>query len=600
MKTRELHKLIFFLGPLLLSGGPLHGSGRQAPAGYIRRDQVVFRSTGALEEDTLRTGLPDSVECAAVPEVLDSLQRKLHAGLGYHRARLERVEWLPGGPGKSGKRLAVRVEQGPPTRLGRLGFPGLNARQQEALRRSLGPLEGVTASDRAVERILRRVVGYYADRGHPFCAVRILEVELLEDSRLGLAVQVEMGRPVSLGMVTFSGAEHTRPEVMEKLSRLVPGQSYSESGLSSARRRLLRSGLFRTAAGPLVLATSNPHRVDLELHLEELPANRVEAALGSGRGAGPSSLAGFVRLHLGNLFGTARACLVDWERPRENWSSLQLEYREPWLPGLDLSLEAGYGQQVRDSTYTTSSGRVRLAKRLTERLELGLAAVYEKTSPGSETYPGAESSRHWSVGGTLDWSSVLRPLNPASGLELSSSAAAGRRRLEGRDLREVRLSLHGACYLPLGRTPHLAALGVGYAQVSVGRSGVGEIPYHARLPIGGAAGDGSRPTVRGHVEEAWRGRKVAWANLEYRYLAGENSRLFVFYDIGAAQVPASRTPAGAGPVPEEPGWRTQALQGIGAGLQLESRLGLVGIAVGFDPERGLGQGRLHLSLAERF
>ena len=141
---------------------------------------------------------------------------------------------------------------------------------------------------------------------------------------------------------------------------------------------------------------------------------------------------------------------------------------------------------------------------------------------------------------------------------------------------------------------------MGYAQVAVGHSSVEEIPYHARLPIGGAVEGGSRPTVRGYLEEAYRGRKVAWANLEYRYLVGENSRVFAFYDIGAAQV--SQTPALAdeGSGQAGPGWRTQSLQGFGAGLQIESRLGIMGIAVAFSPDRGLGNGRIHLRLAERF
>ncbi|MFC1613953.1 hypothetical protein ACFL5K_01505, partial [Gemmatimonadota bacterium] len=74
-----------------------------------------------------------------------------------------------------------------------------------------------------------------------------------------------------------------------------------------------------------------------------------------------------------------------------------------------------------------------------------------------------------------------------------------------------------------------------------------------------------------------------------------NSRLFAFYDIGAAQVPR---PSATGET--APGWRTQSMQGFGAGIQLETRLGLMGMALAFNPDRGLGDGRVHLRLAERF
>jgi len=600
MYRLKLHTFSLCFALVFFSGGPAPGSDPKTQAGFISRENIVWRSTGALTESALRNSLPDSCKRSSVLALIDSLQSCLHAGLGYHSARIGRHQWVSGRDGESRERLAVWIERGEPTRFGRVVYTGLGPADQAGLRRRVSAAAGSVASDRAVEKILRQIVEFYADRGHPYCAARIVEAEMADGPRIELTVQVERGRPVSLGEIRLSGATQTKPAVLRKLSGLAEGRPYSETEIRAARRRLLRSGLFRSAAEPLVLRTINPHRVALRLQVEENPANRIEGALGSGGGAGRGALAGFVRIGLGNLFGTARSCRIEWERPRADWSGLRLEYHEPWLLGKNLSLDLGYGQQVRDSTFSTSRGRVRLSKDFSERLNLGLGAIYENTSPGSETYIRAESSRYWSVSGSLDWSNILRPLNPQSGLELKLSAAAGRRRLEGRDVRELRLRLYSACYRPLVRLPHQAALGVGYAQVAVGGSTVAEIPYHARLPIGGATAGGVQPMVRGHVEEAWRGKRVAWANLEYRYLVGENSRVYAFYDIGAAEVPRTPTPAAAGTGQSAPGWRTQSLQGFGAGLQLESRLGIMGIAVAFSPERGLGNGRIHLRLTERF
>ena len=153
-------------------------------------------------------------------------------------------------------------------------------------------------------------------------------------------------------------------------------------------------------------------------------------------------------------------------------------------------------------------------------------------------------------------------------------------------------------YQPLGRRNHIMAASAGFGLVSRGRSAPQEIPYHARIPIGGVVDTGQGAMVRGHLEEEARGRRVGWLNLEYRYLIGENNRLFAFYDLGAAEISASVRNNTNGQ--EITGWITESFQGYGAGLQVESRLGLLQLSIAFAPERGPGGGRVHLRLAESF
>ncbi|MFC1614648.1 POTRA domain-containing protein, partial [Gemmatimonadota bacterium] len=453
-KGHKINRLSTILPLFLYFIAQVSASAAEPPAGFISRANIIFRNTGAVDEKTLRACLPDSLDSGSALSAIDSLQKLKHLGLGYHSARVARHRWRQASSAKGQERLEIWIDKGRPTRLGHLSFTGLSRAEESRLRRWIGPVPGSAASDMAVEKILREVVTFHADRGHPYCAARIHEARLDSNSSLILTIQVDKGRPVSLGKIEFKGVSDTRAEVLEKLSRLEEGLPYSEAQIQAARAHLLRSGLFGSVGEPLILSTVNPHRVNLSLTVKELASNRIEAALGSGGGAGSGALAGFVRLHLGNLFGTARACLIDWERPRRGWSSLQVEYHEPWLLGKNLALGLAYSQQVRDSTFTTSSGRVRLSRDFTKRLVLGLGAGYEKTSPGSETYTGAESSSHWSVGGNLDWTNVLRPLNPRSGLELSLSAETGRRKLDDKNLREVRLRIYSAGYLPLKRLPH--------------------------------------------------------------------------------------------------------------------------------------------------
>jgi len=475
------------------------------------------------------------------------------------------------------------------SRLGALSFAGVTAREEAALLRACPVRPGAPLDSLAVARALEGAVRYFADRGFPFCSVRLSRFDPGSDGRAAVELTVERGRFIRIGEVRLKNDGATRPGVVRRIARLREGEPYSESRMEEAAGRLLASGLFRRVAGPELRQGASRSAAVAELTLEEYPANRLEAALGTGSGG----ISGLVRVSLNNLFGTARSAHIDWQRPRRDWASLALAWREPWLACRDLALEANFSQQVRDSLFTDTGGRIEVSTELAGRLRAGVGAAYREASPGSETFAAAESSRWWAVTGRLEWRNVLRPLNPARGFELALEASAGTRNIEGTAGREYRSRVSAALYLPLAGTGgQLAALSGGFALVARGNSTPAEIPWHARIPVGGVLRGWEGAPVRGHLEEETRGRRVGWASLEYRYLVGENSRLFAFYDAGAVLEASSRRS------PAE--WTTRWLEGAGAGLQIDSRAGLIRLALGFDPGRGLSEGRLHIDFVEKF
>ena len=236
MNQFKINTFALCMALLLVFSGLVSGSGTETPAGFISRKNLVFRSTGAVDESALRAGLPDSIENASVLKVLDSLQSRLHVTLGYYRSRIEHSRWVP--PGRAVEvypRLEVWIERGEPTGFGRVGFTGLGRAEEAMLRRWIALAPGSVASDKAVKKVLQRVVEFFVDRGHPYCAARILEVGTDSASRLKLLVKVDKGRPVSLGEIKLSGAAHTRAEVVKSSSGL-------RRGSPTVRRKFARHG----------------------------------------------------------------------------------------------------------------------------------------------------------------------------------------------------------------------------------------------------------------------------------------------------------------------------------------------------------------------
>ena len=567
------------------------------PEGFIRCEAIQFKETGKLSEEAIRLALPDSIPAALVLDTLEAVQKLLHRKLGYYRSRIVSHRWIRSLRSKvSG--LEVRIEPGEVTRLGRMEVRGASPLEKRKLLELCQLSPGDAVTEKRMEKTLEAIVRFYAGRGYPFCVSRVAEVGWESHGGLALVFSIERGRFVRIGRIHINGANQTRPEIVKRITALAEGEPYNEKRIERAVERLLVSGLFSQASRPRVSAGAEPGLADLHLSLREFPAHRIEAAIGSGGGGRTSGLAGVVRIDLSNLFGTARKASINWQRPRKEWVSLQLAYREPWLAHLPIGLEAAFSQHVRDSLYTNTGGRIALSSELTDRLRVDLGTEYSEASPGSETYLLAESSTFWAVTGKAAWSNVTRPLNPAAGFELSGKAAAGTRRTDSGRMRELRTMLRMGLYQPLAPRSHILALACGLGLVSRGQSAPEDIPYHARIPIGGALGASDGAMVRGHIEEEARGRRVGWMNLEYRYLIGENNRLFAFYDLGAAGL--SATARNYLPGEKSTSWRTKYFQGYGAGLQLESRLGLLQLSIAFTPEKGPGGGRLHLRLAEGF
>ncbi len=474
----------------------------------------------------------------------------------------------------------------PEPRTGTVEVTGANPAERSRLLGELRLNPGSRLDEQAISTALERIVRFHASRGYPFCSARLTGLDTGSDGRTDLRFTVERGLFVRLGEVRITG-KRTRETVLNRIAGITSGAPYSERELAKATQRLAASGLFRRVDSLRVTRGRTRSLADIDLALEEFPGIRIEAAIGGG-GAQGRGLAGLVNLRMNNLFGSARSASFRWQRPASNWQSLELSYREPWLAGFPLALIVSFAQQVRDSLFSQTGAEVLLESAMSDGFSAGAGAAYSRASPGSESWSEAESSRLISLTGRVSWSSLTAPVNPSNGALIEATGSVGRRRIESVNHREIRSVVRAQAYIPLGSAAHVAAFRAGVSVVSRAESTPEDIPWHARIPVGGTLAGGAR--VRGHAEETTRASRALWLGLEYRLLTGEFSRLFAFYDFAAARVADMQSGR----------WRTNGFHGLGAGIQADTRLGLLEIALALNPERGPGDGRLHIRLVESF
>lgn len=562
-------------------------------AGRAEKLGVDYLSTGALGIEML----PDSLDTAesGVPEIiarLDSVQAALHCEKGYFGSTLEFLETNPGD-----SKLRVRLDQGPLTKIGRISFTGIPVIEQERLLSALGGFINVPASKRNIQTIQQSVSGYYAGRGYPFCVTGIGAAGIDRiTGKLDLDLSILKKSPAVFGLLVIEGEHKTRPAVIARLSGFESGAPYDETIVRNAGRSLLASGLFSKVTPAAPVATADPQLVDIALGVDEFPGTRLDIALAGGGEGG--SLAGKVNLSMNNLYGSARAVNIDWNRPRKEWNDLHLSYREPWLAGTDFSLSVAYSHEVRDSLYSTSGFRLNLERKVNPELALYLSGTYESSSPGAlrQSYQLSAldnvKTGSWSTGGGLSLNRIDNPLNPAQGWQLETTADFGRLKSDSLSLKQLSFKVSSSVFLPLADKRNVLALSAGICQVSIGDNTPDQIPYHRRIPVGGVlSADRFRLSVpvRGYVEEEFRARRAGWGSLEIRRIVGPASRLFAFADFALANVPQNA-----------PGWRNEQLIGYGGGIVMETRIGVISLALAFAENRTFQDGRLHVNLVERF
>jgi outer membrane protein insertion porin family len=118
------------------------------------------------------------------------------------------------------------------------------------------------------------------------------------------------------------------------------------------------------------------------------------------------------------------------------------------------------------------------------------------------------------------------------------------------------------------------------------------VPLPDQFRLGGAT------TLRGYREEQFRGSRVAWSNIEYRYLLSRRSRAFLFFDFGY-YYRIERSPSENETEPQflkieefKPAW--------GLGVRVDTPLGIVGVDYGLGEGDALTNGKVHVSLVNSF
>ncbi|WP_373044978.1 POTRA domain-containing protein [Vulgatibacter sp.] len=232
----------------------------------------------------------------------------------------------------------IPIREGRRTRIARVEIPGASAIDTVAFLGALPALAPrMPLSDPRLREARLQLQALYAREGYLYASVEI-EVERPEGDRYDAVVrlQVNEGPQVRAGRILVQGNTRTDPSVIEDALLFREGTVVGSEHLGNSQQRLMRLGIFRTAAiRPLDADVPEPVK-DLVVDLRERPKRSLEVGGGLSIADGPRAFAEFTER---NILGRN---LEFGARARVNYQAFREEVVEmPFEEGLERYVDLG-------------------------------------------------------------------------------------------------------------------------------------------------------------------------------------------------------------------------------------------------------------------
>jgi len=449
--------------------------------------------------------------------------------------------------------------------------------------KSLRNFEGENISKKLIRNEVLKISIELAEKGYPFSKVIANPTIYISDNenKVDLEIDVEAGELIEINNILFRGNKNTNSSFLLNEMQFKKGMKYNKSWFDRRLSYINRLGYISNAEQLGIASDINGSKT-LIVNLEESSANRMRGIIGyvpEGSGGSDGYLTGSLDFGFGNLFGSGRILKASWNREDKNTEELEIGYEEPYPFGKKVKVSLGFSQLVQDSSYVKRNSEVGLKIPFSFNLVLFASGAREKISVrdfGNKQYELVDHSILILTGGFI-YDDRDAQLNPMSGFYYETSVSqTGKKDSGAKSVSGRKLALKAEYYIGVTNRSLFALILNAYNS----KFDQGVVPFSDMFRVGGAT------TLRGYRENQFRGASVGWINIEYRFITGKISRLFIFSDIGFI---SDRVQLG-----------DISRYSYGAGIRASTALGQIGIDFGIGEGDSFKNGKIHLSLNGAF
>ena len=549
---------------------------------------------------------PDSVEAKALQDTCLLILNRLHEQ-SYLEASIDSISTID-------NRAKVYMHVGRRYHWSYLDLSAVPLILQDQVQTRISPNK--LYDHQEIAALYDRILQKAENIGYPFAAVRLDSVGI-EEGRIRAKVLVNLNQYISIERIRVNGTLKLSDRYLRHLIDLTEGDKFSKERIMSAKDRLEAMSFIKLNEDPQIEFLGNG--ATLKLNLDKKNANRFDILLGllptNENENRRFRLTGNVEIDMANQFGGGEKFHLNFESLQPATQNLALSLNYPFIFGWSFGADAKFNLYKRDSTYidvgyeagiqyflkrdnylqffvenqstnvlTVDTNRIKVTRSLDQFLDIG--------------------QNLFGVGYHLE--KLNYRFNPRRGIDFTLRARAGKKRIkknptilalrddnepdfdfdqlyEDIDLNSIQYKFNAALqiFIPLFKNSTLMIAN------STGWVGSGQALYNNELfRIGGAK------LLRGFNEQSIFASFYSIFTAEYRLLFNQNSNIFVFTDAGLY-----RQNTNLGNSKDTP-------LGVGAGLNLETKVGIFAISYAIGRENGspftFRNGRIHFGMVSQF
>ncbi len=439
--------------------------------------------------------------------------------------------------------ITFQIEENPELVIDEIFYTGHSYLSTKVIREKIG--SGKIDLTRLSSK-LRDLVNIYGNRGFMFTEVRLDSISY-SGSKYTAHVHITENKPSTTAAYRFKGNKITRESTLLRISHLTNADIITPELIDLAEQSLNSKSYLKNC---LVIPLNE---TEILIQIEEHRMSMFSGILGYNNSEDKSDrITGFIDLQFNNLFGTDRNLALHWYKAVADRSLIEIQYHESGPVNFPVSGDFILAREDVDSTYIRNNFESEIYY-YDLRNKYGIFLGLDQVFPGNRRPKTVEKTSFQKAGVFWNYYTLDNKVNPSRGMNVTVKYYNIFHKSDNDNKSKNAVEGSWEYYRKLsGRT--VAALKINTKIIEYRNLTDFDFFY-----LGGLK------TLRGFNEKEFYGFRTGWINAEFRYLLSPSSRVFTFIDYGYV---------------ENESYKYGKLFGIGAGLRIETRLGIVGLDYG--------------------
>ena len=453
-------------------------------------------------------------------------------------------------------------------------------------------------SQKDLQKYFEKIITSAEQSGYPFASFWL--DSLVVAPQITGRVYGQLGKAYKWGGIQWNNLDNKAPKLrldfLYQYLSIAPNEVYTQSKAKRIQKLLNELPFVQLNKAPLIWFEEKDSMAYIVLDVKTKNANKFDGIVGfqpqaNASGGTNLGLTGNLNLDLLNIFGGGERLKLEWQQLRPETQNLKIQATAPYiLPNMPIGVDGSFELYKRDTSYLDLNASLGLQFSLAasqyikffwETRQTNLLSVNKPQIIQSKALPSTLDTRTNIFGFSLNWQQLDYQFNPRKGYKtLAKIGYANRTVLPNNTItglkltsdptfnfaslysllptasNQIRLEWLAEYYWPLGKSMCFKSgiKGAALAQPS------NSLSLNELYRIGGTN------TVRGFDAESLYSNLYNVTTAELRVLFSTNSYFSVFADWAYVQS-KSRTQN-----------LTDQLIGFGAGLALETKIGIFGIS----------------------